>query len=66
MLSEHVSDEIFSVISRLTDNVILVDSSATVVAGGVVDVVCFFDFDRASYNEVLTAARALKADIIAH
>ncbi|MCK0552559.1 hypothetical protein KFO32_05650 [Pantoea ananatis] len=66
MLTEHVSDEIFGVLSRLPDNVILVDSSATIGAGGVVDVVCFFDFDGASYNEVITAIRALKVNNIAH
>ncbi|WP_190311405.1 hypothetical protein [Pantoea sp. F_18] len=60
---EHFSDEFFSVISGLLNNVIFVNHSLTVCAGGSFDVVCIFDFDTTAYDEVMAAARALKVNL---
>lgn len=63
MLSNHFSDELLSMVSGLLNNVVFVNCSVAVRAGGPLDVVCILDFDAAAYDQIMTAARACKADL---
>ncbi|WP_370559407.1 hypothetical protein NMD70_06630 [Edwardsiella tarda] len=60
VLPEHVPNELFSIIFSLLGDVILVDSSPTVSAGGSINIVYALDFDTTAYNEVMAASRAFK------
>lgn len=60
---EHFSDEFLGMVSGLLNNVVFVNGSVAVGAGGSFDVVCVFDFDAAPYDQVMTAARAFKTNL---
>ncbi len=66
MLPEHIPNQVSRMLSELVDNVVLVNNSPAIAAGGSFDVICFADFDGAIYNKVLSAARALKVSGITH
>lgn len=51
---------LLDLIPGLLDNIVLVDGSATVVAGSSLDIVYSFDFDAATYGQIMTASRTLK------
>ncbi|MEH0874635.1 hypothetical protein QM999_07870 [Pectobacterium cacticida] len=62
VLPERVSDEFRCVVTGLFNNIVFVDSSVAVGASGSLDIICILDFDPATYNQVMSAARALEAD----
>lgn len=66
VLPEHLPDQFGSMLSDLVDNIILVNGSSAVAAGGAFNIVCVADFSGAVYDEVMSAARAYKADSITH
>jgi hypothetical protein len=63
VLPEHVTDEVLGVLSRLANEIILVNGSVTVAADGSLNIVHALDFDSTTYNEIMSAARALKFNL---
>ncbi|CAH0199153.1 hypothetical protein SRABI13_01684 [Erwinia aphidicola] len=66
LLPEHIPDQFGSMLSDLVDDIILVNGTPAVAAGGSFDIVCVADFSGTAYDKVMAAARAFKADSIAH
>lgn len=60
---KHFSDELLRMVSGLLDNVILVNGPAAARACSTLDIVCVLDFDSATYDQIMTAAGAFKADL---
>jgi hypothetical protein len=60
---KHFSDELLGMVSGLLNNVVFVNGPVAVGAGGALDIVCVFDFDAASYDQVMTAAGAFKTNL---
>ena len=63
VLPEHVTDEVLGVLSRLANEIILVNGSVTVATDGSFNVVHAMDFDTTAYDEVMSAARAFKFNL---
>nr|WP_261455921.1 hypothetical protein [Serratia ficaria] len=63
VLPKHILDSFLGIIPSLLDNITLVNSPTALGAGGSFNVVCILDFDRASYDQVISASRALKFNI---
>ena len=63
VLPEHVTDEFLGVLSRLANEIILVNGSVTVATDGSFNVVHAMDFDTTAYDEVMSAARAFKFNL---
>lgn len=63
VLPEHVTDEVLGVLSRLANEIILVNGSVTVATDGSFNVVHVMDFDTTAYDEVMSAARAFKFNL---
>ncbi|MFJ5428988.1 hypothetical protein ACIPUP_07460 [Pectobacterium actinidiae] len=63
VLPERVSDEFRGVVTSLFNNIVFVDSPVTVGASGSLDIICILDFDTATYNQVISTARAFEADL---
>ena len=60
---EHFPDELLGMISGLLNNVVFVNGYVAASTGGTLNAVCICDFDSAAYDQVMTAARAFKADL---
>ncbi|PAV08856.1 hypothetical protein CBG25_03640 [Arsenophonus sp. ENCA] len=58
-----IPSDINSMISGLFDNLTLENSPATMGTNGTFDVIFTLDFDESFYNQVISAARALKVDV---
>lgn len=63
VLPEHVTDEVLGVLSRLANEIILVNGSVTVATDDSFNVVHAMDFDTTAYDEVMSAARAFKFNL---
>ena len=63
MFPNHFSGELYRMVSGLLNNVVFVNGPIAVRASGSLDIVCVLDFDAAAYDQVMTAARAFKADL---
>ncbi|MDV0593029.1 hypothetical protein RZP54_29425, partial [Raoultella ornithinolytica] len=57
------TDEVLGVLSRLANEIILVNGSVTVATDGSLNVVHAMDFDTTAYDEVMSAARAFKFNL---
>ncbi|MER3384904.1 hypothetical protein ABRP89_16420 [Pectobacterium aroidearum] len=62
VLPERVSDEFRSVVTGLFNNIVFVDSPVAVGAGSSLDIICILDLDTTAYNQIMSTARAFKAD----
>ncbi len=63
VLPEHVPDELLSMITGLFSNIVFVNSSPAIGAGGSFNIVYALDFNAATYSQVMAAARAFKGNI---
>ncbi|AZR64356.1 hypothetical protein SB6095_05259 [Klebsiella quasivariicola] len=63
VLPEHVTDEVLCILSRLTNEIILVNGPVAIAADGSFNIVHVMDFDSTAYNEVMSAARAFKFNL---
>ncbi|MFC3191434.1 hypothetical protein ACFSKS_02365 [Pseudocitrobacter faecalis] len=63
VLPEHIPNDLLSMITGLFSDIVFMNSSPTIGAGGTLNIVYALDFNAATYSQVMTTARAFKGNI---
>ncbi|HAT3770920.1 TPA: hypothetical protein I8627_003797 [Citrobacter freundii] len=63
VLPEHVPDDLLCMITSLLSDIVFVNSSPTIGAGGAFNIIYTLDFNAATYSQVMSAAKAFKGNI---